>query len=78
VQGVFFRKHTREKAIELGITGSVRNCKDGTVEIFAEGTVEQIKTFIQWCRTGPEKAKVDLLDIHEQPLKNFPAFIIIY
>ena len=76
VQGVFFRKSTREKAMELGITGFVRNCSDGTVEIFAEGEKEIIDRFIVWCRTGPENARVDKIDIHERPLKNSQGFII--
>ena len=37
VQGVWFRRHTQEKAKALGITGSVRNESDGTVTIVAEG-----------------------------------------
>lgn len=78
VQGVFFRQSTLEKALELGITGTVCNRDDGTVEIVAEGSKDQMKIFLEWCRTGPKKARVDRVDINEQPLKNFPNFIITY
>ena len=76
VQGVFFRKSTREKALEFGINGYVRNCEDGTVEIFVEGDEKLINQFIEWCRKGPKGAKVDKVDIHGQPLKNISGFVI--
>lgn len=78
VQGVFFRKSTREKALDLGIVGFVCNCNDGTVEVFAEGKEEPINQFIEWCRVGPKGAKVEKIDIHERPLKNSQGFIITH
>ena len=36
VQGVFFRLSTRNRAVELGVRGSVRNEPDGSVSISAE------------------------------------------
>ncbi len=77
VQGVFFRKHTQEKAIELSINGSVRNCSDGTVEIEAEGNEESIQKFIAWCNHGPSRAKVTHIDMHEQGLKNYSVFAVM-
>jgi len=76
VQGVFFRKYTREKAKELGISGWVRNAVDGTVEIEAEGSSESLDRFITWCHLGPEKAVVNKVTITEQALKNFTSFEI--
>ena len=76
VQGVFFRKSTHQKAIELRISGYVRNCEDGSVEVFAEGDEETLKQFIEWCRKGPRGANVERIDIHERPLKNSQGFII--
>jgi acylphosphatase len=78
VQGVFFRKHTQEKANEFGLTGFVRNRSDGTVEVFVEGNDEHVDTFIKWCHSGPGKSRVDKVDIHERPLKNSREFIITY
>ena len=37
VQGVFFRYSTSRKAVELGVSGWVRNCQDGRVETVIEG-----------------------------------------
>lgn len=46
VQGVFFRKHTKAKADELGVCGWVRNTKRGTVEGAAEAPTEAaVSTF---------------------------------
>ena len=78
VQGVFFRQSTLEKALELGVTGYVRNCDDGSVEVFAEGEIDLLKKFIEWCQRGPKRAKVEGIDINEQPLKNFRGFIITH
>jgi acylphosphatase len=78
VQGVFFRKHTREKAMSLSISGTVRNCEDSSVEIYAEGAERALNEFTEWCRVGPEGARVDRLDINETPLKNYSGFRIIY
>jgi acylphosphatase len=78
VQGVFYRQSTRDKALELGLNGTVKNCDDGSVEVFAEGKPQQIELLIEWCRTGPPRARVDKLDIHESTLKNYAGFIITY
>ena len=76
VHGVFYRQSTLKKATELNLNGTVRNCHDGTVEIIAEGKEEKIAELIKWCHHGPAQARVDQVDIHEQPLKNFTSFTI--
>jgi acylphosphatase len=76
VQGVFFRKFTQKKANELGIKGSVRNARDGTVEIEAEGSPETLNAFVAWCHHGPEGAVVNKVEVTESPLKNFTSFEI--
>lgn len=78
VQGVFFRQSAQKKALELGVSGLVRNLKDGSVEVIAEGSSEKIKLLIEWCHSGPTRARVDKVDIHECPLKNYTGFIISY
>lgn len=77
VQGVFYRQSTREKAITIGITGSVENLSNGEVKIIATGTKEQIETLMQWCRQGPPKAIVTTVEIAEVPLQSFGQFSII-
>lgn len=65
VQGVFFRAHAQEKAIELGITGWVANQGDGTVYAIAEGPENKINEFIDWCHGGPSTAEVANVKIEQ-------------
>ena len=51
VQGVFFRKYTHAKAIELGIRGWVQNTPTGTVIGEAEGPIFAIESFKDWLST---------------------------
>ncbi len=77
VQGVFYRSNTRRKALELGITGWVRNLPDGRVEIVAEGEREKLLSLIEWCRRGPPLARVEDLEvIWEKPRGEFESFTI--
>jgi acylphosphatase len=76
VQGVFFRKYTKEKALELGLTGTVRNEKDGSVFIIASGTDQQLQQFVSWCKQGPPRAKVDTVHTEEIRPLNFNNFNI--
>lgn len=74
VQGVFFRQSTVEKARELDITGWVRNCEDGSVEIEAEGDENLLRAFVQWCHRGPRNAKVIEVIEDKIELKEHPGF----
>jgi len=47
VQGVGFRFTARDIAHRYGLTGMVRNLMDGTVEMIAQGPVEDIDRCIQ-------------------------------
>lgn len=58
VQGVCFRHYTHEKANELGISGWVRNCSDGSVEALICGDDDQLNTMLAWLRHGPSSASV--------------------
>ncbi len=58
VQGVFFRYSTVEEAVRLRLRGWVRNCPDGSVEVVAEGSKQNIEDFIRWCHHGPPGAHV--------------------
>jgi acylphosphatase len=78
VQGVFYRQSAKEKANDLGIKGTVKNCDDDSVEIIATGEEERLKKFVSWCREGPTKASVTNLTTQELPLQEFRNFSIIY
>jgi len=77
VQGVFYRSNTRRRALELGLTGWVRNLPDGRVEIVAEGEREKLERLIEWCGRGPPLARVEGLEIAwERPTGEFNYFTI--
>lgn len=53
VQGVGFRAFVLEHALELGLTGWVRNRWDGTVEVVAEGPNMELENLLTALRRGP-------------------------
>lgn len=63
VQGVCFRHYSRREALRLGLTGWVRNRRDGRVEALAEGPEDKLREFVEWCRRGPVNARVDDLQV---------------
>jgi acylphosphatase len=75
VQGVFFRKNTKQIADELHIKGWVKNTNDGDVEIIAVADEDAIKKLIEWCREGPAKAEVKDVMVEDaemnESFKNF-------
>jgi len=58
VQGVGFRWWTRSQARRLGLFGSVRNCEDGSVEVFAQGPGGIVAEFERLLRQGPPGSEV--------------------
>lgn len=76
VQGVWFRDSTRRKAIELRITGFVRNEADGSVYLEAEGELDALEQMKAWCAVGPPNAQVEQMKVEESELKNFSSFEI--
>ncbi|MFN5704670.1 MAG: acylphosphatase [bacterium] len=76
VQAVFFRQGTKAVADQLGVTGWVRNEKDGTVSIEAEATEMMMKNFLMWCNDGPDRAMVESVETSEAELQNFTNFIV--
>lgn len=58
VQAVGYRQTCRSVARSLGLAGWVRNLADGRVEVFAQGTPEQIDRLIDWAWAGPSHAAV--------------------
>lgn len=67
VQGVYYRATAEETARILGLTGWVKNCSDGNVEILAEGDRAALENFINWCHQGPPLARVKNVSADWQP-----------
>jgi acylphosphatase len=77
VQGVFYRQSVQEFAASIGISGSVKNNPDGTVQIVATGLDDQLKKLVSWCQHGPPKARVASVKVEEILPENFEGFRII-
>jgi len=67
VQGVGFRAHVEYYALEIGVSGWVRNVGWDTVEALAEGTREQVDQFIEMVKTGPHASRVDEARVEYEP-----------
>jgi acylphosphatase len=65
VQGVGFRWFTRQAARELGLAGRVRNLPDGSVEVLAAGTPDELSAFRETLRQGPRGARVQTVEEQE-------------
>jgi acylphosphatase len=66
VQGVWFRDSCREQARALGVSGWVRNNSDGSVEGEFEGPPAAVDRLVDWCRSGPTRARVDAVDVESR------------
>ena len=77
VQGVAFRHHTKVRARELDLRGSVRNLDDGSVEVFAEGEREALDALVAWLRHGPPAARVDAVEVREVAPQSHARFVVL-
>ncbi len=62
VQGVSFRYYTRKEAEGLTLTGWVRNERDGSVSVVAEGSEEGLTSLLNFLNRGPVAARVSKVD----------------
>jgi acylphosphatase len=63
VQGVGFRNFTRGRAHRLGVTGWVRNERDGSVRLEAEGDRETLDSLVEAVQQGPRMARVENVEV---------------
>jgi len=78
VQGVFFRKHTKIKAKELSIKGTVRNLPDGSVYLEIEGSKHAVLQMLNWCERGPQNALVTNVSSSLSKAQHFNEFKVEY
>ena len=79
VQGVWFRDSTRRQALALGVSGWVRNRRDGSVEVLAEGPEGPVTQLIAWCQHGPSGARVTQVHENREDWQSeFGSFDIVF
>ena len=76
VQGVGFRWFVEREAAHIGVTGWVRNCSGGDVEVMATGTRDQHGSLRQKLEQGPRASRVDHVGESKAPLLEAPSFRI--
>jgi len=70
---VGFRYSMSEEAERLGVTGWVRNRRDGTVEAVIDGAPDALEGILSWARRGPRGASVTEVEVTEIP-ESFERF----
>ena len=74
VQGVGYRAFVEMRAVELGLSGWVRNRRDGSVEAVLQGTPEAVEAVLDACRAGPPASRVTRVDIIGEGVGAFDGF----
>ena len=79
VQGVGFRFFVIRRASELGLTGWVRNLRDGRVEVVAEGPHASLQKLLNQLKEGPRGARVSFVETEWLPASNeFSDFNVLF
>ena len=77
VQGVGYRAFVETRAAELGLTGWVRNRRDGSVEAVLQGSPDAVEAVLDACRAGPPASRVARLDIIGEGVDAFDGFDVL-
>lgn len=78
VQGVFFRDTCEREASAAGVTGYVRNLRDGRVEAAFEGDVAAVERMVAWCRHGSPRAVVEGVEVVDEEPTGDAAFRVTW
>jgi len=76
VQGVGFRGSAAREARNREIKGFVKNLSDGSVYIEAEGSKEQLNSYVDWCKKGPVFGFVESVITETDAPVHYPDFTI--
>ena len=74
VQGVGYREACVQRAEALGLTGYVRNRRDGSVEVMLQGPADAVARMQAWLHEGPPLARVDRVTVSSAPVVVLSSF----
>ena len=75
VQGVFYREWSVSRAREIGVTGWIRNRRDGRVEAYAVGEPPQLDRFVEKLREGSPASRVEGIAVEEAEVERCDGFV---
>jgi acylphosphatase len=79
VQGVSFRDYVQVSAMKLGLTGFVRNNRDGSVLVVAHGMPDELKLFVEYLHEGSLNSKVEGVAVEwRTATTTYDDFSIVY
>jgi len=79
VQGVFFRDTTERKATSMGISGTVKNLPDGTVEIYAVGERDSLEALMAFLSGESGPGHVEKTDVvFREPTRSYDGFQVVF
>ena len=77
VQGVGYRYFAERCANQLGVSGYVKNCWNGTVEVYAVGDETSLEEFKRHLAEGPRSARVTGVAESDEPVNaRYTRFVI--
>jgi acylphosphatase len=74
VQGVFFRYWTIEQARAIGVSGWVRNRRDGSVEVYAVGAPDALDRLVERLHEGSPPSRVERVTVTEAAAEDVTGF----
>ena len=77
VQGVWFRAWTEREARRAGLSGWVRNRRDGTVEALFHGPEEAVAGMLKACHDGPPAARVETVRTEAEDPPDATGFTVL-
>ena len=77
VQGVGYSAWVDYNCRQLGLTGWVRNRRDGSVEAVLQGSAAAVSQMLRLCEQGPRLAEVSRLEIIDEPEGASESFEIL-
>jgi len=74
---VGFRYFAERRANQLGIIGYVKNCGNGSVEVYAIGDPTSLEEFRSLLTEGPASARVTNIAESEEPVDKRRASFVV-